>query len=337
MDPTAARNVWLLLLALVCCSGCMAIGLDFDAPSSEPPIRSREYVLPRTSSDMAGATTPPTDAEPLIYEHAASSVPLKVRAVPDPAVKNVLTDPLDALGTAEHPPEQSVDASPARPLTVEELAQQFARSSISDPSRRAEVAGLVEVFLLLQSERPDAALARLDTLHWTGDDFLYNAVRGAVLRELGETGQSVRLLERQLIRLRNQSELDIASLVLASKVRGLGDYDQFEKYEFAMEQPVIVYFEPKNFICKKAKAGSHLTSLDIVITLYDRDQTQRKRWQLTMEHKTMTYLYDMYVCTQDLRLPRLEPGKYTMKVSVTDRGAADSESADAELSFRINA
>ncbi len=120
-----------------------------------------------------------------------------------------------------------------------------------------------------------------------------------------------------------QADADLAlpKLALASRVDSFGVYTPVDaKFQQGVKRTVIIYCEVANFACKKADDGWYETRLSQQDTLITDDGLLI--WRPTAEEvqdRSMNQRRDFYL-VKKLTIPdTLAAGKYTLRMSVTDR------------------
>lgn len=119
----------------------------------------------------------------------------------------------------------------------------------------------------------------------------------------------------------NEDELKLPKLLLASRVDSFGVYTPVEaKFETGKKHVVIIYCEVANFATKKADDGTYITRLAQQDTMVTDDNLLVWRPNPEeIEDRSRNQRHDFYL-VKKLTIPdSLAVGKYTLRMSVTDK------------------
>lgn len=136
-----------------------------------------------------------------------------------------------------------------------------------------------------------------------------------------------------------EADLTLPRLVLATRVDSFGVYTPVEpKFEQGKKHTVIVYCEVANFSSKKADDGWYQTRLSQQETLITEDGLLVWRPNAEeVEDRSMNQRRDFYLVKKLMIPENLAAGKYTLRMSVTDRNATPPKISMVSMEIEIAA
>jgi len=229
----------------------------------------------------------------------------------------------DGAGEGVQGPEATGKATAAELL--ERAARALAAEGASAEARaHAELARgrVAEALKLLERRKGSRADARRTVL------------RALALIRAGEAGEASGLLREAAALIESKGSLALRELGFADRIISFGNWDR-AKAVFRPSQRVMTYCEVVGFACVRHAAEDYAVRLKMSIGI-DRDdgshfiETLRKD---TVEHKTRSRIHDLHLCTR-LDLPGgIPPGKYVLRVVVSDR--ATGASSTTGVAFEV--
>ena len=133
------------------------------------------------------------------------------------------------------------------------------------------------------------------------------------------------------------ADLALPRLVLATRVDSFGVFSPINgTFEQGKRHTVIIYCEVANFISKKGDDGWYSTRLSQQETLFTEDGLLVWRPNVEeVEDRSLNQRHDFYL-VKKLTIPEtLAAGKYTLRMSVTDRNGKTDKIKIVEMPIEI--
>jgi hypothetical protein len=273
-----------------------AIPVGTQAPSDTviTPIGAPQSSTPSAMGSMTAMVNPSEPAAGASASAAQVSSQAAVTAVPTIAAEPTLEEALAVLRkrVAEHP----------------SLSTALALSLLDPDGKEAEIAkDLPEIDQKVYGDLL-GALQGMNGATSTGTPTL--ADRTAPLLDVARKWQA-------------DADLQLPRLVLATRVDSFGVYNAIDsKFQQGRKHTVIIYCEVANFTSKKGDDNWYITKLSQQETLITEDGLLVWRPNAEeVEDRSMNQRHDFYL-VKKLTIPEnLAAGKYTLRMSVTDRNS----------------
>ena len=134
----------------------------------------------------------------------------------------------------------------------------------------------------------------------------------------GRAVEAKTALAEALGRLAESAPLVVRSLAFCTEVQSYGCAKRFEKYEFQPNQEVLLYAELENFGTERTPKGCH-TSLRSNYQVVDSRGRPIEDHAFAATEEYCQNVRRDYFIGYHLRMPkRIEPGKYSLQLSVED-------------------
>ncbi|MCC6125775.1 MAG: hypothetical protein IT426_12485 [Pirellulales bacterium] len=135
-------------------------------------------------------------------------------------------------------------------------------------------------------------------------------------------------------RLGEMAPLSVRNLSFCTVVQSYGCYTPFKKYEFLPEQEVLLYAEVENFGIESTAKGYH-TALRSSYQILDKSgQRIADRAISTTEEYCQNPRRDFFIGYQLRMPPRINPGNYTLQLTIEDLKSQKVGQASVELSIK---
>lgn len=152
-------------------------------------------------------------------------------------------------------------------------------------------------------------------------------------RPESRANQAMESLEEALTALRQRADLQATSPLFCSSVVNFGNYIEFDRYEFKPGQPVVVYWEVKNFSSVESKEGWR-TKLSATFEIQDSQGEKRHRFTRDFKDDVCRNRRHDFFNVVVFPLPdNLPPGDYVLKVTTIDK--ASEKSAEKQTRFVV--
>lgn len=234
-------------------------------------------------------------------------------------------------------------ASAANPITIEAPAPTTAPAAIESrddlgarlkaaaEQHRADVAAQLD-FQLYRSlnQSTTAAPDDLSGLSPEDRDIVTTIIQGlSKFRSVAQAPASPTLAQKiepllaMADNLRDRANLTLENLTLCQSVERFGIYEPLASATFTAgtDSPVIVYFEVQNFHPRQTQAGMWETRLKYELALYP-DNTPSKpifsKPTTPVIDQSRTRRHDFFIADKIILPRKLTPGKYTLKITLTD-------------------
>ena len=282
---------------------------------------------------LASAGTPDTAAPamPLNIDSATSGVVVMPRAGAPARIPPAEVAPFapqapgaSALGamTAMVTPARIADVEPSATGTSADAALDEALAVLRKNIAEHPSLNTVMALALLDGNKASEALKRLPA----ADQKVLSDLLGAIeAMKAGSAGVTVADRAAPLVeaakRWQQDADLSLPRMVLATRVDSFGVFTPVSgTFEQGKRHTVIVYCEVANFASKKAEDGWYTTNLSQQETLITDDGLLVWRPNAEeVEDRSLNQRHDFYL-VKKLTLPEtLAAGKYTLRMSVTDR------------------
>jgi hypothetical protein len=243
----------------------------------------------------------------------------------------------DDSASAEHPQsadwrvllEQTIKAmesdSPEKPKTAEELSKQ----------------ARLRMLYALAGRREDAAKP-IPTAPPAMQDFWAKELYGlTVLLDTERTpdamsraAEAKQHLGEGFARIGEMAPLQIRNMSFCTKVQSYGCYTPFKKYEFLPDQEVLLYAEVENFGIESTPKGYH-TALRSSYQILDKNgQRIADHANSTTEEYCQNPRRDFFIGYQIQMPKRINPGSYTLQLTIEDMKSQKVGQASVELTIK---
>lgn len=221
--------------------------------------------------------------------------------------------------TADHPP---TPASLTRDQLIAALAQRLRRADDADDDAQRATAAVGLALAAGRSELDPSVLASLPTREQDAAVLLHEAVRRLAAQvESGQTLDPTAVADA-LRAMGGERPIRIREAKLCRQVSGYGVYEAFDGSTFlaGREQPMIVYVELDDFRSLNRGDGQHEVKLQQEVVLYNAaDGLAVWREQpVEMVDHSQNRRRDFFAVRLVKLPPRLNVGKYKLKVRITD-------------------
>ncbi len=237
-------------------------------------------------------------------------------------------------------------AAPQIPTSVSELLQRAAATA-TERSRRQELTPaerqrLLKIRSLLLAMSQDAQSAPVsadagaaesaDALpgHWRA---LESAVRLLLDPEPGNDARALGQLRIAVHELAQGANLELRNLAFCTRVEGFGRYQAFPKTIFYPDQEVLLYVEVENFATTESAEGFE-TELQGSYLITNADGRRLAEQDFVIDRQSSRNARRDYFVPYRLYMPRaIEPGRYTLTLSMQDLKA--NKASQAKVEFTI--
>lgn len=284
------------------------------APAVAPPVKPAKVENPTPAVAPPVVAAPPTTRSGEENNAVTAENPTSAAAM----AAMTATPPVEVVPPPPPPPP---------PATMETLLELLHKRVVSQPGA-IQYALALQLLESAETAKP-ANPANLSGLSTTDQKFvseLTNAIMQATARSAA-TGAKVTLPERAapLVEAAKawqaQEDLKLPTLVLASRVDSYGVYTQVApRFEVGKRHVAIIYCEVANFTSKRTEDGFYQTRLAQQDTLVTEDNLLVWRPNPEeIEDRSHNLRHDFYL-VKKMTLPEtLAVGKYTLRMSVTDK------------------
>ena len=289
--------------------------------------QERPERLPAIDTAIAPPTALSSAAEPAMLEP-----PMATRLQPKAAPTNEVipvsySEPIAIAG---------------RQRLVEAIAAMEAEVP-KNPSTPAEVAQHARLRMLYAAAgRKDDALQPLPGAPPAAQQFMSKELEGlsawldaeATPDDARRAADARPALVEALAKLAEAAPLLVRNLAFCTEVQSYGCNKRFEKYEFQQNQEVLLYAEVENFVSEPTPKGFH-TSLRSIYQILDShgQRVAEHAFPPTDEH-CQNPRRDFFIGFH-LRLPkRMDPGKYSLRLSIEDLKCAKAGEASIDFSIK---
>ena len=139
---------------------------------------------------------------------------------------------------------------------------------------------------------------------------------------------ALQALEEANLRLAERSSLSLRNLAFCTKVNDFGQVEKFDRAEFKPNQEVVLYVEVKNFVAKKSERGQFETELQGSFRILDRSGVARAERALPLDKQVCANYRRDYFIAYLIYIPQeLEPGSYTLELTLEDKKGSKSSNA----------
>jgi hypothetical protein len=141
-------------------------------------------------------------------------------------------------------------------------------------------------------------------------------------------------LSEAFTRIGEMAPLQVRNLSFCTKVQSYGCYTPFKKYEFLPNQEVLLYAEVDNFGIESTPKGYH-TSLRSSYQILDKNgQRIADHANSTTEEYCQNPRRDFFIGYQIQMPPRINPGVYTLQLTIEDMKSQKVGQASVELTIK---
>ena len=135
-------------------------------------------------------------------------------------------------------------------------------------------------------------------------------------------------------RLGEMAPLVVRNPSFCTQVQSYGCYTPFKKYEFAPDQEVLLYAEVENFGIESTPKGYH-TALRSSYQILDKSGQRIADHAIsTTEEYCQNPRRDFFIGYQLRMPPRINPGKYTLQLTLEDLKSQKVGQASVELTIK---
>jgi hypothetical protein len=291
---------------------------DTEQMRPDRPYRRMPAISENANSpNLSAPTTRPAIAADAPSAMTAVSVPIPVTPPPAPAL-----------------------AAPVRPVepTVEQAMAVLRRQAAAHPALTTTLA--LALLDNAQGHVPNPAAAeRLSAPDQKLLSDLLNALDGMTPVSTSTTlADRASSLVDAAKKWQTDADLSLPRVALATRVDSFGNYTPVDaKFPQGIERTVILYCEVANFTSRRADDGWYETKLSQQDTLLTADGLLL--WRPTAEDvddRSMNQRHDFYLVKKITLPSTLAAGKYTLRLSVTDRAANKHITATLPLEITPN-
>jgi len=302
-------------------------------PIDESPGRTADQPPPRVAPPARAA-----DSRPNVLRDERSRAPAAFAAPPAAANVALASASTPASASSPQAAPSSPQAAPPRELVQTaadddwqtHLAAAIAaleRDAVETPQSPAELQQQVQLRLLRLAAGDAEGAARAipgvppaEQEYWSeqlyalsvalDDQKLPDAARRAAAANVHLRAAATRLADRATLAVRN--------LTFCTEVKGYGAYTPFPKYDFRASQKLVLYVEVENFQSESTDTG-HRTALRASYRLLDGKGERIDSKEFGVEEDLCKNLRRDLSLRYYLWMPaRLEPGSYTLELTVED-------------------
>ncbi len=298
----------------------------------------------RRAAERTGATER-LERLPAIDNVAAAPVAMSSEAVP------AMLDPPPAtrLPTSPTPPNQVMQVSYAEPVAndgrqrLAEAIEALEAEVPPNPTTPAEIAQHARLRMLYAAVgRREDALRPIPGAPPESQQFMAKELDGLstwldaertpdVARRAAET---MPVLAEALAKLAEATPLVVRNLAFCTEVQSYGCTKRFDKYEFQPNQEVLLYAEVENFASESTAKGYHTALKSSYQILDSRGQRVAEQAFAATEEHCQNPRRDFFIGFH-LRLPkRIDPGKYTLRLSIEDLKCPKAGQASLDFSIK---
>jgi len=209
-----------------------------------------------------------------------------------------------------------------------------------NPISPAEIAQCARLRLLYAAVgRREDALQPIPSASPAEQEFLAKEIEGLTtwlsVEQMPEAARRAAdakpVLAAALGKLAEAAPLAVRNLAFCTEVLSYGCFKRFEKYEFQPNQEVLLYAEVENYASEPTPNGYH-TSLKSSYQIYDSRGRRAAEHDFAPTEEYCQNLRRDFFIGYRLRLPKdLEPGKYTLRLSIDDTKCGKSGQATIEF------
>jgi hypothetical protein len=156
-------------------------------------------------------------------------------------------------------------------------------------------------------------------------------------RHVGDTrryGLALHALDEATARLSELSSLSLRSTAFCKSVRDFGSVERFDRLDFTRNQEVLLYVEVRNFTSQKVNDTTFETELQGSYRVVDRSGASKAERVLPLDKQTCANRRRDYYIAYRLFIPaELEPGAYTLELTIEDKKA--EKSTNARVDFNV--
>lgn len=287
----------------------------------------------RRAMERTGATGPAVAMDRAERLPGTNDVALAPIETPQSVYPYTAGTPQEMQPPVSQPVNQVVQASYAAPLTIS--GQQRLEAAIEaieaevpkNPATPAEVAQHARLRLLYAAAgRRDDAVQPIPAATPASQEFLAKELDGLSTwlsveqspDAASRAAESKPALTEALGKLAESAPLAIRNMAFCTEVLSYGCAKRFEKYEFQSNQEVLLYAEVENFATEPTSKGYH-TSLRSSYQILDSRGLRVDEHAFAATEEYCQNIRRDYFIGYHLRLPkRLEPGEYTLQLSIED-------------------
>lgn len=254
---------------------------------------------------------------------------------------NPANPPGQTLTPESHQPGANDSASWQERLTL--LLRQMREGLSPTPQTDEEIARHIYYRLMcLAADRREEALQPIPGVPPAMQDFwttqlyaIHLLLDGRQVADRGErAAEAKRLFSEATAKLAVAAPLTVKGLAFATEVQSFGCYGGFEKYEFLPGQEVLLYAEVENFKSEPTAKGFH-TKLRSRYQIFNSEGHPVTEQEFPITEEYCRQLRRDFFIAYPLQLPRdLQPGRYTLKLSLEDLHRGELSQASIELTIR---
>jgi hypothetical protein len=151
---------------------------------------------------------------------------------------------------------------------------------------------------------------------------------------MARTAEAKQHLSEGVARLGEQAPLEVRNLSFCTQVQSYGCYTPFKKYEFQPGQEVLLYAEVENFGIESTPKGYHTSLRSSYQILDGNGQRIADHANSNTEEYCQNPRRDFFIGYQ-LRMPqRINPGKYTLQLTIEDVKSQKVGQTSVELTIK---